>query len=61
MFNAFPLDMSQHPSLFNTTRIPHREKDILKRRPGTKHFVAQRYGIFYAVDLFDDDGKFIKK
>lgn len=28
-FKAFPLDMSQYKSLFNGTRIPKKEKDVL--------------------------------
>ncbi|TKR81544.1 hypothetical protein L596_015397 [Steinernema carpocapsae] len=55
-FKAFPLDMSQYTSLFNGSRIPKKDKDVLHNCPGAKHFVVLRGGRFYAVDLFDDSG-----
>ncbi|KAK0406350.1 hypothetical protein QR680_018521 [Steinernema hermaphroditum] len=54
-FKAFPLDMSQYKSLFNGSRIPKKEKDVLHHCPDAKHFVVMRGGRIYAVDLFDKD------
>ncbi len=57
LFKAFPLDMSQYPSLFNTTRIPRKGKDEIFRDPSVRHFVVMRKGHFFTVDLFNKDGE----
>ncbi|CAD5225660.1 unnamed protein product [Bursaphelenchus xylophilus] len=54
-FQAFPLDMSQYPSLFGGNRIPKLEKDHLHRAERPHHMVVVRHGIFYKVNLFDSD------
>ncbi|VDO17473.1 unnamed protein product, partial [Haemonchus placei] len=39
-FKAFPLDMSQYKSLFNGTRIPKKDKDVLYQDTTQKHFMV---------------------
>ncbi|KJH52237.1 Choline/Carnitine O-acyltransferase [Dictyocaulus viviparus] len=56
MFKAFPLDMSQYKSLFNGTRIPKRNRDILFQDSTQKHFMVLYRGRIYVVDIFDDNG-----
>lgn len=53
---AFPLDMSQYPSLFNSTRIPEIGKDRLARFDEAKHVLVMRGGHFYVFDVFDKNG-----
>ncbi|VDO12950.1 unnamed protein product [Haemonchus placei] len=55
-FKAFPLDMSQYKSLFNGTRIPKKDKDVLYQDTTQKHFMVMCRGRIYAVDIFDDKG-----
>ncbi|KAE9419950.1 hypothetical protein Angca_002382, partial [Angiostrongylus cantonensis] len=56
MFKAFPLDMSQYKSLFNGTRIPKHDRDVLYRDSTQKHFMVLYRGRVYVVDIFDDNG-----
>ena len=60
LFKAFPLDMSQHPFLFNTTRIPRKERDEIYRVPGQRHIVVLRKGHFFRVPLFEEDGELVE-
>ncbi|XP_050446529.1 carnitine O-palmitoyltransferase 2, mitochondrial isoform X3 [Cataglyphis hispanica] len=53
LFKAFPLDMSQYKNLFNTTRIPELEKDVIFQDSSAKHLVILRKGHFYAFDVLD--------
>ncbi|KAL6440997.1 hypothetical protein ACFW04_003402 [Cataglyphis niger] len=53
LFKAFPLDMSQYKNLFNTTRIPELEKDVIFHDSSAKHLVILRKGHFYAFDVLD--------
>lgn len=55
-FKAFPLDMSQYPNLFRSTRIPGTEKDELKRWEDSRHVVVMRNGLVYALDVIDENG-----
>lgn len=55
LFKAFPLDMSQYKNIFNTTRIPKLEKDVIFHDPSAKHLVVLRKGHFYAFDVLDED------
>lgn len=62
--------MSQYPSLFGGSRIPQYsiyyfdylisfkilEKDRLHLNLKSRHFLVIRNGLFYAVNLFDEDG-----
>lgn len=53
---AFPLDMSQYSSLFNSTRIPKVKKDQLCKYPNSKHIVVIKNGQFYSFDVLDANG-----
>jgi carnitine O-palmitoyltransferase 2 len=55
-FKAFPLDMSQYPSMFGGNRIPHKGKDKLHHRQDAKNFLVMRNGHIYTVQLFDENG-----
>ena len=52
---AYPLDMSQFPRLFNTTRVPRIIKDELKTSPGN-HVVIFHKGHPYKVTVVDKNG-----
>lgn len=56
LFKAYPLDMSQYPNLFGSTRIPETDKDRIYRKPNTRHIVVQRNGNFYTFDVLDENG-----
>lgn len=56
LFQAYPLDMSQYSSLFNSTRIPMKDKDILHSSTFGKHIVVMRRGHFYKFDVLDNQG-----
>lgn len=57
-FKAFPLDMSQYKNLFNSTRVPKKDKDeILKSNPEkNRHVVVLKNGEFFVFDVFDERG-----
>jgi hypothetical protein len=48
--------MSQYSSLFNNTRIPMINKDILHSCKSGKHIVVMRRGHFYKFDVLDHQG-----
>lgn len=48
--------MSQYSSLFNSTRIPMNNKDILHSNKSGKHVVVMRRGHFYKFDVLDEQG-----
>lgn len=56
LFKAYPLDMSQYPNLFGSTRIPETDKDRIYRKPHTRHIVVQRNCNFYTFDVLDENG-----
>lgn len=56
LYKAYPLDMSQYPNLFGSTRIPETDKDRIYRKPNTRHIVVQRNGNFYTFDVLDENG-----
>jgi carnitine O-palmitoyltransferase 2 len=58
MFKAFPLDMSQYKNLFNSTRIPKKNKDeVVKFSPKeNRHILVIKDGQFYTFDLLDESG-----
>lgn len=56
LFKAYPLDMSQYPNLFGSTRIPETDKDRIYRKADTRHIVVQRNGNFYTFDVLDENG-----
>lgn len=45
--------MSQYKNLFNTSRIPELEKDVIFHDSSAKHLVILRKGHFYAFDVLD--------
>lgn len=59
LFKAYPLDMSQYPSLFNTTRIPETDKDRLFSNFQGKHITVQYKGHFYAFRVLSDENDII--
>ncbi|XP_023227745.1 carnitine O-palmitoyltransferase 2, mitochondrial-like [Centruroides sculpturatus] len=56
LFKAFPLDMSQFHNLFNSTRIPHQNKDEIRRNSAGRHILVLRKGHFYVFDVLDNEG-----
>lgn len=59
MMNAFPLDMSQYGSLFNSTRLPRIKKDELisyDDRSVTNHVLVLRRGHAYKLKCINDEG-----
>eukprot|EP00794_Sanderia_malayensis_P006235 gene6235-6952_t len=61
MMKAFPLDMSQYNNLFNSTRIPAKEKDILRTHDTDKHIVVMRNGHVFSFDVINSDGSIVPK
>ncbi|ERL94621.1 hypothetical protein D910_11897 [Dendroctonus ponderosae] len=60
LFKAYPLDMSQYPSLFNSTRVPETDRDrLIKNLPGN-HITVQSKGHFYAFSVMDQYGDILK-
>lgn len=55
--------MSQYSSLFNNTRIPMTNQDVLHNNASGKHIVVMRRGHFYKLDVLDNQGtyKFMSK
>lgn len=51
-----PLDMSQYPKLFSSTRIPGYSRDIFKNviHLNVKHIIVMRNNRFYVVNILDD-------
>lgn len=56
LMKAYPLDMSQYPNLFNSTRIPEIDKDRLFTNAQAKHILVQCKGHFYTFDVLDEAG-----
>ncbi|KZC11017.1 Carnitine O-palmitoyltransferase 2, mitochondrial [Dufourea novaeangliae] len=56
LFKAFPLDMSQYPNLFNSTRLPKLEKDEICRDESGRHVIVMRKGYFYSFDVVNENG-----
>ncbi|KAJ8683208.1 hypothetical protein QAD02_019000 [Eretmocerus hayati] len=59
LMNAYPLDMSQYSNLFNSTRIPQKDKDRIVMDASARHLIVMRKGRFYAFDVIDKDGKIV--
>uniref|UniRef100_A0A7S1IQ46 Choline/carnitine acyltransferase domain-containing protein n=1 Tax=Eutreptiella gymnastica TaxID=73025 RepID=A0A7S1IQ46_9EUGL len=55
-FQSFPLDMSQFPSLFNSTRVPKSHQDELRRQSGS-HVVVLLNDNVYKVTVLDAEGQ----
>lgn len=59
LLKAYPLDMSQYPSLFNSTRIPEIDKDRFFTAPEARHILVQHKGHFYTFNVLDEAGDII--
>lgn len=55
-FQAFPLDMSQYVSLFNSTRLPKPAVDEIKRSGFTQHIIVNYRSHQFAVTVADEKG-----
>ncbi|CAF0953943.1 unnamed protein product [Rotaria magnacalcarata] len=54
---AFPLDMSQYSRLFNSTRIPKHDCDVLESSFGiVRHIIVIKGGHYYKVNVLDKHG-----
>ncbi|CAF0832301.1 unnamed protein product [Didymodactylos carnosus] len=57
LMKAFPLDMSQYNRLFNSTRIPKQNCDILVTDiENIKHIIVIKGGHYYKVTVLDEQG-----
>jgi carnitine O-palmitoyltransferase 2 len=55
LVNAYPLDMSQYPRLFKSTRIPRPELDeLVTPDPRARHVVVQRGPRFYRLEVLTE-------
>ncbi|XP_066472548.1 carnitine O-palmitoyltransferase 2, mitochondrial-like [Tiliqua scincoides] len=59
LVNAYPLDMSQYRSLFNSSRIPNLNKDTLFTSEFARHLLVMRNGHFYVFDVLDAFGNIL--
>lgn len=59
LYKAFPLDMSQYPNLFQTTRIPETDKDRLVDCPTSKHVTVQFKGHFYSFPVLTESNDIV--
>lgn len=55
LMKAYPLDMSQYLNLFNTTRIPKIDKDIIYNNNKGNHITIQYQGKFYFLQVLSDN------
>ena len=57
---AFPLDMSQYTRLFNSTRIPKSDCDILQTNlDSTRHIIVIKRGHYYKVNILDNNSQLL--
>jgi carnitine O-palmitoyltransferase 2 len=57
---AFPLDMSQYNRLFNSTRIPKPDCDILQTSTDiVRHIIVIKRGHYYKVNVLDENGQLL--
>ena len=55
---AFPLDMSQYDRLFNSTRIPKVDCDILvTNADNVRHIIVIKAGHYYKVNILEKNGE----
>ncbi|KAG8130894.1 hypothetical protein E2320_017597 [Naja naja] len=59
LVNAYPLDMSQYKSLFNSTRIPNLSKDTLFTSEFARHLLVMRNGHLYVFEVLDPFGNIL--
>ncbi|XP_074596788.1 carnitine O-palmitoyltransferase 2, mitochondrial-like [Brevipalpus obovatus] len=57
--NVTPYDMSQHYNLFETTRIPFVDIDVLQNFQSSKHIVVMKNGNFYTFDVLDEQNNIL--
>jgi carnitine O-palmitoyltransferase 2 len=56
--NAYPLDMSQYSRLFNSTRIPKPDCDILvSNTDNIRHIIVIKGGHYYKVNILEKNGQ----
>ncbi|XP_060537117.1 carnitine O-palmitoyltransferase 2, mitochondrial [Cylas formicarius] len=58
LFKAYPLDMSQYPNLFNSTRIPETDIDRLVKGKG-RHITVQHKGHIYAFTALSKENQIL--
>ncbi|CAF0947666.1 unnamed protein product [Adineta ricciae] len=52
---AFPLDMSQYSRLFNSTRVPKPDCDVLEtHNDNARHIIVIKRGHYYKVNVLDE-------
>ncbi|CAF3414650.1 unnamed protein product [Rotaria sp. Silwood2] len=57
---AYPLDMSQYHRLFNSTRIPKNDCDILVTiKENIRHIIVIKNGHCYKVNILDKNGQLL--
>ncbi|KAG5878019.1 hypothetical protein JTB14_014260 [Gonioctena quinquepunctata] len=59
LLKAYPLDMSQYSSLFNSTRIPEIDKDRLVHDSSGKHITVQYRGHFYSFRVLTNTNEIL--
>lgn len=60
MQKAFPLDMSQYDRLFNSTRIPKADCDILiTNHENIRHIIVIKNGHYYKVNVLEKNGQML--
>lgn len=57
LWKVFPLDMSQYPRLFCSTRLPQRDVDQLISHPGHSHVAVMSNGHLYSIMAAEPDGE----
>jgi len=59
MEKTTPLDMSQYPKLFSSTRIPGYSRDVFQHMPekNARHVLVLSRGNYFTVYILDVDGK----
>ncbi|CAF1211889.1 unnamed protein product [Adineta ricciae] len=57
---AYPLDMSQYNRLFNSTRIPKIDCDVLETNAqDVRHIIVIKRGHYYKVNILDKNGQLL--
>ncbi|UJR25276.1 hypothetical protein I4U23_006628 [Adineta vaga] len=57
---VYPLDMSQYSRLFNSTRIPQVDCDILQTdAKNVRHIMVLKRGHYYKVNILDENGQLL--
>ena len=59
LHKAYPLDMSQYPNLFASTRLPLIGRDKLTSHPEARHIVVIRNKKFFSFDVYDENGHIV--